>query len=331
MNQFVDEAPILVSSGNGGKGAVSFRREKYIPKGGPDGGNGGKGGDVVFITLPNLKTLTHLRYRTEFRAENGKAGGGRKFDGRAGKDVEIPVPPGSIIRDRETGDVLRDMAVLGDRWVFLKGGRGGKGNANFATSTNQAPRFAQDGEPGETRHLLVELRLIADIGLVGFPNAGKSSLLAALTKAKPKIASYPFTTKNPNLGVLTGSYRNAVIADIPGLIEGASGGSGMGLKFLKHISRTKVLAFIVDLYDDNYLDAVQVLEKELKEFSSELAEKPRIICGSKIDMPETKERLKQLQNRFTPEPVMGFSSYTREGLKELETLFIDVSGGESST
>ncbi|MFP4382989.1 MAG: GTPase ObgE [Spirochaetia bacterium] len=331
MNQFVDEAPIQVSSGNGGKGAVSFRREKYIPRGGPDGGNGGKGGDVVFITLPNLKTLTHLRYRAVFNAENGKGGGGRKFDGRAGKDVEIPVPPGCIIRDRETGEVLRDMAVLGDRWVFLKGGRGGKGNANFATSTNQAPKFAQDGEAGETRNLVIELRLIADIGLVGFPNAGKSSLLAALTRAKPKIAPYPFTTKNPNLGVLTGSYRNAVIADIPGLIEGASGGSGMGLKFLKHISRTKVLAFIVDLYDKNYLDAVDVLEKELKEFSPALADKPRIICGSKMDMPETKERLEEIRQKYPSETVIGFSSYTREGLKELESFFIDVSGEDSDT
>jgi GTPase len=326
LNQFVDEAVIQVCSGNGGKGAVSFRREKYIPRGGPDGGNGGTGGDVVFVTRPNLKTLTHLRYKKTYKAADGKPGGGKKLDGKSGDDVVIPVPPGSVISEQETGKVFKDMSRLGERWVFLKGGRGGKGNSNFATSTNRAPRYAQKGEPGESRNIKVVLQLIADIGLVGYPNAGKSSLLSALTRAKPKIASYPFTTTNPNLGVVSTSYRNYIIADIPGLIDGASQGNGMGIKFLKHITRTSFLAFIIDLSEENYGSAFQVLLQELKTFSSELTKKPRIICGSKLDLPEAPERLEELKDLFSNEKVIGFSNFTLEGINELKdelVTFID--------
>ena len=266
MFGFSDETYIDVASGNGGAGCVSFRREKFIPKGGPDGGDGGRGGDVVFVVKDNLRTLGHLRMVRSYRAENGRGGQGARCYGRAGKDVEIPVPPGTIIKNAETGEIIKDLTGV-DRWVFLEGGRGGLGNWHFRTSVRQTPRFAQPGEKGVEMRVGVELQVIADIGFVGFPNAGKSSLLNLLTNARSKVAGYPFTTKIPQLGVMRYDDQDLVLADIPGILEGASEGLGMGFKFLRHISRTKGLVYLIDLSDENYLDSFDILSEELRKYS----------------------------------------------------------------
>lgn len=321
MQKFADEAIIEVSSGNGGNGCVAFRREKYVPMGGPSGGDGGRGGDVVFEVRRNLRTLAHLRYKQVFRAENGRDGEGSQRYGRHGEDVIVPVPPGTIIKDAETGEIIRDFGKDEGRFVFLKGGNGGWGNVHFKSSTNQAPRKALPGQKGETRRLKVELQVMADIGFVGFPNAGKSSLLDRFTNARPKIAPYPFTTKIPNLGILTIDDRDIILADIPGLIEGASHGAGLGIRFLKHISRTAGLAFLIDLSDDNYQEAFDVLVKELEAFSPELMQKKRILVGTKLDLEGTEERLKILQARYPEETVMGISVFTGQGLTELSHAF----------
>lgn len=322
MNKFADEATITVASGKGGNGCIAFRREKYIPYGGPAGGDGGRGGDVVFIVKNNLRTLAHLRYRQTFFAKNGQDGMGKNCHGKDGEDVIVPVPPGTIIKDAESGEVLHEFSgKVRDGWVFLRGGNGGWGNTHFKTSTNQTPRIALPGKPGETRVLKVELQLMADIGLVGFPNAGKSSLLDKFTNARPKIAPYPFTTKIPNLGVLTVGDRDIIIADIPGIIEGAHEGLGLGIKFLKHIARTAALAFLIDLSDDNYLNAFDILLEELKDYSEALAQKPRVVVGTKRDLPETEERLDHLQQKLPNETVMGVSVMDGEGLQALAQYF----------
>jgi GTP-binding protein len=258
MNKFADEAIIEVSSGSGGNGCAAFRREKHVPRGGPSGGDGGRGGDVVFTIRCNLRTLADLRYKYSFRAENGRDGEGGGRYGHSGANVVIPLPPDSLIRCAETDELIRDFSKDPQDFVFLKGGNGGWGNIHFKSSINQAPRKALPGKPGIKRKLKVELQIMADIGLVGFPNAGKSSLLDRFTNARPKIAPYPFTTKIPNLGVLTFDDRDVIIADIPGLIEGASQGAGLGFRFLKHISRTQALAFLIDLGEDNYLEAFEI-------------------------------------------------------------------------
>lgn len=317
MQNFVDEAVIEVSSGNGGAGAVSFRREKYVPRGGPDGGDGGKGGDVVFVVQENLKTLSHLKYQRVFHAGNGEQGHGRKRHGRDGADIEILVPPGTSVRDEETGEVLRDLTEPGERWVLFRGGRGGQGNSHFATSRRQAPRFAQPGMPGKSVRLLVELKLIADVGFVGLPNAGKSTLLSVLTNARPKVGAYPFTTKIPNLGVLSLGYRDIVLADIPGIIEGASQGAGLGLQFLKHISRTFGIAYLLDLGDPDFIESFRMLENEISSYSRELSERRRILVGTKLDLPEAEERLVRLTETFPNETVIGISAVTRRGIDEL--------------
>ena len=286
MIGFADETYIDVSSGKGGDGCVSFRREKYVPKGGPDGGNGGKGGDVVFVVRSNLKTLAHLKIQRVFKAEKGEQGKGEKRNGRNGRDVEIHVPPGTLVKDPQTGAVIKDLTDC-TSWVFLKGGRGGRGNTHFATSVRQVPRFAQPGEPGEERRIHLELNIIADLGLVGFPNAGKSTLLSVLTNAKPKIADYPFTTKIPHLGVMEYAGVEMVMADIPGIIEGASGGAGMGIKFLKHIARTKALIFCIDLSQEKPEQNFHILKEELFSFLPALLDKPRIILGTKMDIIES--------------------------------------------
>jgi GTP-binding protein len=324
MEKFADEALIEVSSGSGGNGCVSFRREKYVPLGGPSGGDGGRGGDVVFEVRRNLRTLARLRYKQSFRAENGRDGEGSQRYGRNGEDVVIPVPPGTVIKDADTGELLRDFGRDEGRFLFLTGGRGGWGNVHFKSPVNQAPRKALPGKPGEKRRLRVELQVMADIGLVGFPNAGKSSLLERFTNARPKIAPYPFTTKIPNLGVLNlgasrsyGEDRDIILADIPGLIAGASGGAGLGIRFLKHISRTTGLLFLIDLGDENYLGAFDILLGELQNFSPALTEKKRIIAGTKRDLPETRERLGELKRRYPREEVLGISVFSGEGLSEL--------------
>ncbi len=316
MFGFADETFIDVSSGKGGSGCVSFRREKYVPKGGPDGGDGGKGGDVLFVVRNNLNTLSHLKFKRVYRAENGRPGEGKRKHGRNGKDVEIPVPPGTLVKDPETGRVLKDLTDVGS-WLFLKGGKGGLGNWHFSTSKKQTPRYAQPGEPGEECRVHVELQLIADIGFVGFPNAGKSSLLNVLTNANPRIASYAFTTKIPNLGVLKGSFRDVVLADIPGIIEGASEGAGLGIKFLKHIYRTKAIAFLLDLSRGSSREDYETLLEELKGYAPELVHRKRVLIGTKMDLPDTAEELERLQKAFPGETVLGISSFTRRGIDSL--------------
>ncbi|MDR1098872.1 MAG: GTPase ObgE [Treponema sp.] len=325
MEKFADEALIEVSSGSGGNGCVAFRREKYVPRGGPSGGDGGRGGDVLFTIRRNLRTLAHLRYKHTFKAENGRDGEGSGRYGRNGGDVIIPLPPGSLLRDGDTGELVRDFGADPGDFLFLKGGNGGWGNIHFKSPVNQAPRKALPGKPGTSVRLRVELRLMADIGLVGFPNAGKSSLLNHFTNARPKIAPYPFTTKIPNLGVLSfGSFRgdtqdsrDIILADIPGLIEGASGGAGLGIQFLKHISRTGALAFLIDLSDDTYLDAFDVLRGELAAFSPELVKKQRIILGTKTDLEASAGRVEELRARYPDEQIRGISVFSGEGLAEL--------------
>jgi GTP-binding protein len=331
MQKFADEALIEVSSGKGGNGCVAFRREKYVPKGGPAGGDGGRGGDVVFQVKRNLRTLAHLRYKQVYKAENGRDGENWGRYGRNGEDVLVPLPPGSVIKDAATGELIRDFAQDENDFLFLKGGNGGWGNIHFKSSVNQAPRKALPGKPGEKRRLLVELQVVADIGLVGFPNAGKSSLLDKFTNARPRIAPYPFTTKIPNLGVLTlGSDddpRDIIIADIPGLIEGASEGLGLGIRFLKHISRTAALAFLIDLGDDNFLEAFDILFRELEAFSPELTAKRRIIIGTKLDLENTGERLLELKEKYKNEQVFGISVFSGAGIQELASLFGTLVGG----
>lgn len=287
MFQFADEAIIEVHSGKGGNGCIAFRREKYIPHGGPNGGDGGKGGDVIFVVKRNMRTLSRLRHHRIFKAKNGSDGMGWNKFGKDGEDVVIPIPPGTTIRDAETNELIHDFTSESenDRFLFLEGGKGGWGNVHFKSSTNQAPRYAHDGKPGEVRLLKLELSIMADVGLVGFPNAGKSSLLTAFTNARPKIAPYPFTTKIPNLGVLrVDEEQDIIIADIPGIIEGASEGVGLGFDFLKHISRTACLLFMIDCSDENYLTAYKTLCNELENYSEELTKKPRIVLANKIDI-----------------------------------------------
>jgi len=316
---FVDETVIRVSAGSGGNGAVSFRREKFVPRGGPDGGDGGKGGDVVIVVRRNLKTLSHLKMKRVFAAENGRQGSGNRKQGRDGNDVEVAVPPGTILHDADNGELIADLLIDGERRVLLKGGRGGKGNARFATSTNQAPRHAEDGGEGSERSLRVELHLIADIGLVGHPNAGKSTLLSVLTNAHPEIADYPFTTRVPHLGLLRLAERDLILADIPGLIEGASEGRGLGTRFLKHVSRCAVLLYMVDLSQEDPAGSIRTLERELEAYSEGLfMGKPRVIAGTKMDLEGATERLPELTAAFPGEPVVGISSHTHLGLQDLE-------------
>lgn len=326
MIQFVDEAKITVSSGNGGNGCVAFRREKYVPKGGPAGGDGGKGGDVIFQIKQDLRTLVHLRFKKHFKAKTGQDGQGRQRHGADGEPVIIPLPPGCIIKDAETGAVIYDFEDAEEgSFVFLRGGNGGWGNVHFKSSTNQAPQTALKGKPGETRELIIELSIIADIGLVGFPNAGKSSLLESFTNARPKIAPYPFTTKIPNLGVLrVNEERDIVLADIPGILKGASEGYGLGTKFLKHIERTAGLLFLIDLSDDNYKEAYTVLNAELLKYSDKLKDRPRIIVGSKLDIEGTAERLQELKSQFPDMTVIGISVFNRWGMGELKKAMLNI-------
>ena len=301
MIGFADEALIEVRSGNGGNGCIAFRREKYVPHGGPNGGDGGKGGDIIFTVKRNLRTLAKLRHKHCFKARNGSDGQGWNRHGADGEDCVIPVPPGTTIRDAETEEVIYDFstAVGDETFTYLVGGNGGWGNVHFKTSTNQAPRQANPGIKGETRFLKLELSIMADVGLVGFPNAGKSSLLTAFTNARPKIAPYPFTTIIPNLGVLrVDDESDIIIADIPGIIEGASEGLGLGDTFLKHITRTSCLIFMVDCSDENYLTAYDTLCNELEQYSDELMEKPRIVLCNKIDVDGAFARALEIQQKI---------------------------------
>jgi len=282
---FADRATIRVEAGHGGPGAISFRREKYVPKGGPDGGDGGKGGSVIFVVDPNVKTLLDFQADKLFRAEKGVQGSSKRSSGKDGKDLVIKVPPGTIVTDADNGDYLADLVEPGLRFVAAAGGKGGRGNAQFATATNQAPRRADAGIPGEAKTLHLELKLVADAGLVGFPNAGKSTLLAAVSSARPKIAAYPFTTLRPVLGVVRlDEERVFVLEDIPGLIEGAAQGKGLGHEFLRHVERTRILVFLIDITTEDKAAALSTLRNELFAWSPELLSKPALLVLSKADL-----------------------------------------------
>lgn len=317
---FLDEVNIEVQSGRGGDGAVHFRREKYVPRGGPDGGDGGKGGDIVLYVDSKRNTLSRFRRSRHFRAEDGRPGGGSNKTGRSGQDILIPVPPGTIIRDEVSGQMMGDLIEPDQRLIVCRGGRGGRGNARFATSRNQSPRLAEKGEPGEERTLQLELRLLADVGIIGVPNAGKSTLLAAVTNAQPKIGAYPFTTLHPNLGVTRlDDDVELILADIPGLIEGAHEGAGLGSTFLRHIQRTRVLIHLLDgMAEDPFADFSQI-NSELSLFDPRLGEKAQVIAINKIDLPQVRERLDQLVERFKKagHEVFLISALARQGVREL--------------
>ena len=325
MFGFSDETYIDIASGHGGNGCVSFRREKFVEKGGPDGGDGGKGGDLVFVVKDNLRTLAHLKIIRTFRAENGKNGSGARCYGRAGNDMEIPVPPGTVIKDANTGEIIKDLTGV-DRFVFLKGGRGGLGNYHFRTSTRQAPKFAQPGEPGIEMRVGLELLVIADIGFVGFPNAGKSSLMNMLTNARSKVASYPFTTKIPQLGMMRLGDQDVVLADIPGIIEGASQGAGMGFKFLKHIARTGGLAYLVDMSEPDCLDKYELLRHELETYSPDLVQKKEVLIGTKLDEDGAQENFERFKAKFSDKTVFGMSIFDEDSVKPIMKAFVDMLG-----
>ncbi len=294
--KFIDEAIVSVASGAGGSGCVSFRREKYVPRGGPDGGDGGKGGDVVFVSTAGRRTLYPFRFKREFFAERGAGGQGRQRSGKDGKTLVIEVPPGTIVRDAETGEVIKDFSAAGERFLIARGGRGGKGNTHFKSSTHRTPRLAQPGEPGESRRVRLELKLLADVGIIGLPNAGKSTLISVVSAARPKIADYPFTTLVPNLGVVATPGREPfVVADIPGLIAGAHTGAGLGTRFLRHIERTRVLVHLIDAAEidpENPLEAYETINAELDLYNRSLARKPQIIALNKLDLTGSEERAK---------------------------------------
>jgi GTP-binding protein len=323
--EFIDKVKLYVKAGDGGDGAVAFLREKFRPKGGPAGGDGGKGGDVIFVATKNKHTLYDLKFKKHLKAENGKPGGGKKKHGRKGKDLIVEVPVGTVVKDAQTGKIIADLTEDGQRAIIAKGGKGGLGNAHFATPTRQAPRFATKGQKGEEKWVILELKSIADVGLVGFPNAGKSTLINRLSNAKAEVASYPFTTLKPNLGVVGfDDFYSFVVADIPGLIEGAHKGKGLGHEFLRHIERTKVLVYVLDVSDfrdRDPLEAFEILRNELKEYSPELLKKPQIVVLNKIDALSNKEFLEQLKKVFREKyqlPVFAISALTGEGLKELK-------------
>ena len=320
---FTDYVKIIAKAGNGGDGAVSFRREKYVAAGGPDGGDGGRGGNVYFEVDPDTNTLIDFRYQKKFKAQNGNNGEGANRYGKSGEDLTIKVPIGTIIKDAANGKVLADLSEKGQKELILAGGRGGKGNTHFATSTRQAPRFSQEGEKGEEKELILELKLLADVGLVGFPNVGKSTLLSVVTDATPKIADYHFTTLEPNLGVVKGEYGSSfVIADIPGIIEGASQGIGLGIQFLRHIERTRLLLHVIDVSGVEGRDPVkdfEIINEELKKYSEKLSKRKQIIVANKIDSMQDKslyENLEKLAKQKNME-IYAISSATGEGIKEL--------------
>jgi GTP-binding protein len=325
---FVDEAKFYVKAGDGGNGCVSFRREKFVPKGGPDGGDGGRGGSVTIEASSRLTSLLDFKYRSHFKAESGKGGQGSRKHGRKGEDRTIMVPVGSLIKDVDSGEVLADLDHDGARFVAAKGGAGGHGNVHYATAQNRAPRKASKGKEGEEIWYRIELKLMADIGFVGLPNAGKSTLLSRLSAANPKVASYPFTTLEPQLGVLQFENRKpCVLADIPGLIEGAHEGAGLGHKFLRHIERTRILLHVVDVStpDNQPYDDFLVLEGELKQYSAELAERRQLVLLNKVDLLSA-EDLEELRNKFTEtgREVMVASALTGQGLGELKERLAEI-------
>jgi len=323
---FIDEVIITVKAGDGGNGCLAFRREKFVPRGGPSGGDGGNGGDVILVASQHYNTLLHFRFNPEHKAERGRHGEGSNRKGREGASIDVATPVGTIVYDWKTGEVLHDFTEPGDRFVIARGGRGGRGNARFATSTHQAPTEHEDGKPGEERKLRLELKLLADVGLVGFPNAGKSTLISRISAARPKIADYPFTTLEPHLGVVTtddNNHRTFVVADIPGLIEGAHTGHGLGIQFLRHVERTRLLAHLVDVSETTGRDPVhdfEIVMSELASFSEDLARKPMIVVATKLDAAQDPERVASLEAlaRERGLPFFKISSATGEGLQALK-------------
>jgi len=319
---FVDRVKIYVKGGDGGNGMVAFRREKYVPKGGPAGGDGGKGADVVFEVDEGLRTLMDFRYQRHFKAPKGENGKSKNQHGKNAKDMIVKVPPGTLVMDADTGEVIADLVRHGERAVIAKGGRGGRGNTRFATPKNPAPELSERGEPGEERNVILELKLLADVGLVGFPSVGKSTLLSVLSSAKPKIADYHFTTLVPNLGMVeTEDGRSFVMADLPGLIEGAHQGAGLGLQFLRHIERTRVIVHVIDMAAiegrDPYQDFL-VINEELKQYNWRLTERPMIIAANKMDMPGAEENMKKFKEQLEQDiPIFPISAATKSGLREL--------------
>jgi GTP-binding protein len=316
---FFDEATITVRGGNGGNGVVSFRREAHVPLGGPNGGNGGKGGDVYLRVNGQMNTLVFFTRQRSFHAENGEHGSGQSKQGRSGDDLYIDVPPGTIVRNQDTGEILGDLVYEGQTLLVAAGGRGGRGNEAFKSSTRQAPRFAEKGAPGESYTLKLELKLIADVGLLGKPNAGKSTLLSRVSAARPKIADYPFTTLSPNLGVVEIDQRALVFADIPGLIEGAHEGAGLGLQFLRHVERTRLLVHLLDGASPDPLEDFRAINRELALYSEKLAAKPQIVVLNKMDLTEARESLAELQRELGNEVghVYAISAVTGENVREL--------------
>ncbi len=320
---FIDRTKIRVQGGHGGNGVTAFRREKFVPRGGPSGGDGGRGGDVWMEADESLNTLLHLRYNPEHIAERGRHGEGSNRSGREGLDTTVKVPVGTQVFDAATSELLKDFTEHGERWLAAKGGRGGFGNSHFTTSTNRAPRYHQEGGEGEERELQLELKLLADVGLVGFPNAGKSTLISTISAAKPKIADYPFTTLEPHLGVVDlGEFRTFVVADIPGLIEGAHKGAGLGDRFLRHVERTKLLLHLVDVSSISGRDAVQdyeTINRELAAYDAQLSARPQIVVATKVDALDEPERLESLRQRAEADGRAFYviSSATRQGVKEL--------------
>lgn len=333
---FIDQVEIHVKAGDGGNGCVAFRREKYVPRGGPSGGDGGRGGDVVLVSSQHYNTLLHFRFNPEHRAERGRHGEGSNRTGHDGASIELPVPVGTVVRDAATGELVHDFTKPGERVVVARGGRGGRGNARFATSTHQAPREHEPGRPGEDKRLQLELKLLADVGLVGFPNAGKSTLISRISAARPKIADYPFTTLEPNLGVVdAGEGRTFVVADIPGLIEGAHRGQGLGIQFLRHVERTKVLAHLVDVSDASGRDPsgdFEIVLRELASYSEVLAAKPMIVVATKLDAAQDPARLESLKHAAGARglPFLAISSVTGEGVAALVHALARVVSGQAA-
>ncbi|MDY6792383.1 MAG: GTPase ObgE [Thermodesulfobacteriota bacterium] len=324
--KFIDEAIITVQSGNGGSGCVSFRREKFIPQGGPDGGDGGKGGDIVLKTTFRKRTLQHFQFKRQFKAINGASGQGKQKTGKNGPDLIIEIPPGTLVRDAETEQILKDLTKPDEIFIAAKGGRGGQGNRRFKTSTNRTPRFAQPGEPGETVTLKLDLKLLADVGIIGLPNAGKSTLISSISAANPKIGNYPFTTLSPNLGVVQPPGGEPfVLSDIPGLIEGAHKGAGLGIKFLRHIERTRILVHLIDALsiDLNHpLKGYHTINRELAMYSKGLAEKPQIVVVNKLDLTGADEAATIFQSAVKDKNVLLISAINGTGLDKLKTQIV---------
>ena len=319
--KFFDEASITVQSGDGGRGCVSFRREKFVPRGGPDGGDGGKGGDVILRSSSHRRTLYPFRFKRQFKAKNGAHGQGKQKTGRKGDDLIIEIPPGTLVIDEETNEIVKDFTQPDETHVIAEGGRGGQGNSRFKSSTHRAPRFAQPGEPGQFLKLKLELKLLADVGIIGLPNAGKSTLISVISSATPKIADYPFTTLTPTLGVVSAGWGEPfVAADIPGLIEGAHTGVGLGTRFLRHVERTRVLVHLIDasnLDPQDPLADYETINRELANYSPQLLAKPQIVTLTKMDLPGTKEAVRALKAAVKDREVLQISAATRKGIKKL--------------